>query len=743
MTEALPAARPQLSVLVPCYNEALNLPEFVERTLAVLDGKGIDGEIVLVDDGSADGTAAVIRSEEERRQGRVRGVFHPVNRGIEQGWRSALEASRGAYVCLIDADLQNQPEDIYRLYREIRFSHVDFVQGTRSSIGRLRDGRYVLSKGLNVLLNLCFGMRARDNKSGFVLCHRDVLAEILRHRHRYRYFQTFISVAAHARGYSIREVETLFESRIHGTSFIARRLPIALILRALVDVAKGIHEYRLSRTRDLLVEPFLQSHLPGGAPPPALRGMRRLWFRIYTALMPLHHWMISRDAAYYHEVLDRSQWLPAGVIRAIQEAKLRRLISHAYRHVPYYREMMDDAGIRPEEIATLEDLRRLPLLDKDTIRKNLYFDLMSDSHQKKDVYRVATSGSTGQPLVVWVDRRQLEIRWASTLRSQHWTGYRFGDRTVRLWHQTIGMDRVQVIKERLDALLCRRRFVPAFELSAARVRAMERLIRRHRPSLVDGYAESFHYLARLGLDPGLRELGIKGVMSSAQTLDAGSRKAIEDSFGTRVFDKYGSREFSGIAYECEAHQGHHVVAESYIVEILVGGRPALPGELGEVVVTDLNNLVMPFVRYRLGDLAYAVADGDGCPCGRGLPRIGAVEGRVQSIVVGANGAAVPGSFFPHLLKDYGYALARFQIEQEEPGSITFRFVPGSRFHPHVLEEIFASVRRFLGEGLRIRPEQVDAIAMVRTGKHHAVINRAPISSHLIERLVDPRSVGGS
>lgn len=730
----------ELSVIAPCFNEEDNLAELVSRTLRVLEVKGIDGELVLVDDGSRDRTGERIRAHAARHPGRVVGVHHPHNRGIELAWCSGLESSRGSYVCLIDADLQNQPEDIYRLYREIKFSNVDLVQGVRSHIGRLKDGRYVLSIGLNMLLNICFGMRGRDNKSGFVLCRREVLAEILRHRNRYRYFQSFLAVAANARGYTIREVETLFERRIHGQSFIAGRMPWRVILHSLLDILKAVHEYRYNRYRDVLVEQFVRDRVPATAPSPVHGILRRLYCRSYVRLMPLHHWMITKNAGYYYRVLDRSQWLPMDAVRELQEAKLRRLINHVYWHVPYYREVMDQSDIRPEDIRTLDDLRELPLLSKQGVRDNLYFDLMSDSHRKTDVHRIATSGSTGQPLIAWADRHQLEYRWAATLRSQEWTGYRFGDRTVRLWHQTIGMDRKQVLKERLDAFLCRRVFVPAFEMSEQGVRRMERLIRQHRPALVDGYAESFHYLARHGLDPKLRELGIRGLMSSAQTLDDKSRELIEEAFGTKVFDKYGSREFSGIAYECEQHDGHHVVAECYHVEILVEGRPAEPGELGEVVITDLGNYVLPFIRYRIGDLAYAVDNSQPCACGRGLPRIGAVEGRVQSIVVGANRVAMPGTFFAHVLKDYGYAIARFQIEQPAAGEMIFRFVPAERFHSRVLEEVFAEFRRYLGSDMRITAQPVERIEMIRTGKYQVVINRLQLDYQDFDSVFDPRNV---
>jgi phenylacetate-CoA ligase len=737
-TRSAPFVTVELSIIAPCFNEVDNIGELVERTLRVFDEKDLDAELVLVDDGSRDGTAEAIRENAALHGERVRGVFHDVNSGIESAWRSGLESSTGAYVCLIDADLQNQPEDIFRLFREIQFSRVDLVQGTRSHIGRLKDSRFLLSRTLNGLLNLCFGMRATDNKSGFVLCRREVLREILRHRLRYRYFQTFIRVAAHAHGYRVREVETLFESRIHGDSFIKGRFPAALIFHVFVDLAKALREYRFSRYRDLLMEEFVLSALPESAPSPAMKGLRSFWFRLYNLSMPLHHWMISRRAGYYYRILERSQWLPRATLEKLQEAKLRRLIEHAYWHVPHYREVMDAAGLKPSDIQSAQDLPKLAMLSKQQVRDRRFFDLMSDNHRKKDVYRISTSGSTGQPLTCWVDRHQLELRWASTLRSQQWTGYRFGDRTVRLWHQTIGMDRIQVFKERLDSILSRRRLVPAFEFDEAGVSGMVRVLRRHRPVLVDGYAESFNYLARSGFGSELHRLGIRGLMSSAQTLDEESRRAIEETFGAPVFDKYGSREFSGIAYECDQHSGHHVVAERFVVELVVDGRPAAPGELGEVVITDLDNLVMPLIRYRIGDLAYAVNEGEPCGCGRELPRIGAIEGRTQAIIIGGNGCAMPSSFFLHVLKDYGYAFARFQIEQSSAGEFVFRYVPARRFSNRVLEEVLAIFRSFLGRETEILVETVDRIEMVRTGKYQAVINHMALDYQAIETVLDPR-----
>jgi phenylacetate-CoA ligase len=243
------------------------------------------------------------------------------------------------------------------------------------------------------------------------------------------------------------------------------------------------------------------------------------------------------------------------------------------------------------------------------------------------------------------------------------TGYRFGDRQVRLWHQTIGMSRVQVAQEKLDAVLSRRVFIPAFEISDENVEKVVETIREHRPVLLDGYAESLHLLAvHLG-QRSLRECGVKAIVTSAQSLPPESRRVIEEAFGCKVFDKYGSREFSGIAWECQAHDGHHVVAESYIVEVLKEGRPAQPGEVGEVVITDLNNYCMPFIRYRIGDLAVAMDDRVSCPCGRGLPRIGTSRGACSRSSSAGNGRYLPGTFFAHFFKEYTVLLRQYQVVQ--------------------------------------------------------------------------------
>jgi phenylacetate-CoA ligase len=709
-----------LSVIAPCFNEELNIPELVQRLLQAYETGGLRGEVILVDDGSSDGTARVIREQVMAHPGEVAGVFHPRNQGLAAGWRSGVAAARAPTIAVVDADLQYQPEDVLRLYRTLMDHSIDVVQGWRSSVGRERGRRYHISRGFNALLNGTFGMHLHDNKSGFVCCAKEVMQDLMTYQGSYAYWQSFIMVAAHAKGYSYREIEILFESRKQGTSFLDGAA-LGASTRSLVDLGKAFWEYRIRTERNDHTRQFLRKHGAEITDPPS-RTKHRARFRAYMAAFEQTHWMLTRNVERYYETLNASQWLSPAQIRELQDEKLRRLIRHAYRSVSYYRVKMQELKLRPEDIRGQDDLHKLPLLSKDAVRKHLHFDMLQEGVSHADILRIATSGSTGEPFVCYADRAQLEFRWAATLRSQEWTGYRLGDPTVRLWHQTIGMTKAQAFKEYADAVLANRTYIPIFEMSNDRLEEMARVLEDKQPVLIDGYAEALDYLAQYVETRGGLNFRPKALMSSAQSLPRRSRDVIENAFGCKVFDKYGSREFSGIAYESDAHRGHLVVAEGYIVELLVDGRPAAQGEVGEVVVTDLNNYCMPFIRYRIGDLAEALGD-EPSTCGRGLPRIGDIQGRVQSIIQGVDGRFVPGTFFAHTLKEYDYAIRRFQIIQEEPRAIRFLIVKGARYSDDKLDEVKALIREHLGESLRIDTEFVDNIEMVRTGKRLATVSK--------------------
>lgn len=224
----------ELAVISPCFNEQDNIATLVKRTMAVFDTMGVAGQLVLVDDGSADNTWKNIQ-QAQSDEPRVLGLQHKENRGIVEGWRTGLGSSKSELVCLIDSDLQNPPEDIARFFRAYNSQSVDVVQGVR--ISQEEMSRYIIRKALNKLLNAVYATKLRDNKSGFLLCRREVMQAILQHRYHYRYFQHFVGVSACVQGFSIAEVETEFQARFSGQSFLGR-FPVRVPLRVCWEIVK-------------------------------------------------------------------------------------------------------------------------------------------------------------------------------------------------------------------------------------------------------------------------------------------------------------------------------------------------------------------------------------------------------------------------------------------------------------------------------------------------------------------------
>lgn len=232
-----------LTVVVPCLNEAASLPELVRRIDAALAGLFPPGgfELILIDDGSTDGTWAVIEAL-ARACSFVRSVRHGARRGIPAAWRSGVAAATGAWTCVLDADLQYEPEEIPRLWRARQETGADIVQGARAAAGRGRDARLLMSRGLNSVLNGVFGMSLRDNKSGFFLCRRETFARLLGFRERYRHWQCFVMVAAHHHGFRIHQLETPFHPRRAGRSAFGR-VGLGPALGVALDLFAARREY--------------------------------------------------------------------------------------------------------------------------------------------------------------------------------------------------------------------------------------------------------------------------------------------------------------------------------------------------------------------------------------------------------------------------------------------------------------------------------------------------------------------
>lgn len=237
---------PVLSIIIPCYNEEANIGELVRRTITALALHDLHAEILLVDDGSGDGTRGAIEAIARRRP-EVRLLVHENNRGIVAAWSTGLAGARAPCIAITDADLQYAPEDIPRLYRLFVEGDADLVQGWRIAHDFQDTYRYLLSVTFSFLLNRLFGTRLRDIKSGFLCTRKEVFRAMLETRYRYRHLQHFIVVNAASQGFRIRQEPVIFRKRQAGQSFITS--PFRFGLASLTDLPRAFWEFRVLNRR--------------------------------------------------------------------------------------------------------------------------------------------------------------------------------------------------------------------------------------------------------------------------------------------------------------------------------------------------------------------------------------------------------------------------------------------------------------------------------------------------------------
>jgi phenylacetate-CoA ligase len=426
-----------------------------------------------------------------------------------------------------------------------------------------------------------------------------------------------------------------------------------------------------------------------------------------------------RGTFRYWRDLERTQWLPEAEVAAIQLAALQRLVRHAWDNCPYYRREWEARGLDPASLRSLDDFRRWPIIDRHRVRENRM--AMRATGNVPPIFAKSTGGSTGDPLQFDLDTTSNDRRMAAWHRGYSWAGAGPGVKQVHLWGTTFeALPWWRRVKQSLYDRLYRRKILSSFRLSEKTALDYFAEIQRVRPEAIVAYTNPLYDLARIFRERGLVPHSPRTIVVGAEALHDFQRQLIEDVFRAPVFETYGSREFMLLAAECDRHDGLHVNAEQILLEVLDDdGRPAAPGAEGQVVITDLYNYGMPFVRYANGDRA--VAGFGSCSCGRGLPVLRRVLGRQLDVLSTPDGRRVAGEMFPHLLKDFP-TVRRFQAVQESEDSIVLRLVL-SEDTEGVLERIEAAVRGVVGDVVRFRLETVDEIPLTATGKQHVVVNR--------------------
>lgn len=430
------------------------------------------------------------------------------------------------------------------------------------------------------------------------------------------------------------------------------------------------------------------------------------------------YWKWLRFGPGYDEnlrtFLDREHF-SAGEWQAWQQSALQSLLSMACEEIPFYRDTWSNEQKRAARAGQLSEI---PLLAKESVRLDPLAFLWKGT---RPLIRPVThtSGSTGTPVSnYWTPLEVRRTRALREARSAQWAGVSFN-----LPRSTFSGRMVVTDPESRGPFYRFNRmenqvYFSAFHLSPENASGYVDGLWKHNIEWMTGYAVSHYLLARQILDQGLKLPSLKAVITTSEKLTPMMRSVMERAYQCKVYEEYGSVENVMFASECE-HGRLHVSPDAGVVEILrPDGSPVGFGETGEVVATGLMRNYQPFIRYRLGDLA--AWDAAPCPCGRQMPVLKEVVGRIEDVVVGPDGREMVrfhGIFVnqPHV--------AEGQIIQEALDLIRVKVVSTAAFSDVDEGDIVRRIRQRLGNGVTVEVEKVSSIPRTASGKLKAVISK--------------------
>lgn len=440
-------------------------------------------------------------------------------------------------------------------------------------------------------------------------------------------------------------------------------------------------------------------------------------------------WLLwTGDLAMLAEIsrYDRIYRLPREQLLERQWQKLKTVLSVAYESCPYYKELFDSNGMRPEDVRTPGDFEKIPVLTKAIIRERKK-DLLSKRADPRKLSESATAGSTDVPVKFLRTKAAKREKWAQTASLNKWYGWDTGDRVAYLWGAAVdfykplsALGRIRKYLTNQDLML------PSNPLSPEMMESHRRRLLEFSPRIIQTYASPLYLLARhieAALSPGDRLFpDLKAIVATAEPLYDYQREKLKEIFSCDVFDRYGTREMGLVATECQREHSWHINTEGVYLEIIRDGRKAPENELGEVIVTDLLNTAMPFIRYQMGDVG-STSDRL-CGCGSGLPVMSPAAGRVGDLMVLPDGKVLFGFWLPGCIAKESPGLKQIQVIQEDPTRFTVKYVPGDTFSQNDLD----SVRRIFiktacSEELTLNFEKVNDIPRDPSGKSRACISK--------------------
>ncbi len=435
-----------------------------------------------------------------------------------------------------------------------------------------------------------------------------------------------------------------------------------------------------------------------------------------------------KDFLEKYYTLKKNQYLSYSDNKKRELSKLNNLLTHAYNHVPYYNKLFKELDIVNEDgkvmLLNTEELSKIPILTKDIIRlekDNIY----SDDITQRESYKNSSGGSTGEPLSFMQDAKYAMSNRLSTQLAFSWNGCEPYDDKIIIWGaERDTFEGAKPLKSILKDFYQNVLTLNSFSLSEKDMREYIKILNKQQPTLIKAYAQSIFEIAKFAKKNKIYVKKQNAIHLAAGTVYDSMKDLIEEVFGCKAYNYYGSREVGSIASECSEQNGLHIMMEHTIVEILnENNEPCKYGEQGEIVVTTLNNYSMPLIRYKIGDIG-VLQEFTECKCGCSYPKLEKVVGRTTDIFKTLTGSVVVPEYFIHLIgvvNNKG-SIKLFQVVQEALDKIIVKIVKDGEIKEEEILDIEEKIKLVMGKECSVIFEFVEEIAKTPTGKHRYTIS---------------------
>ena len=422
--------------------------------------------------------------------------------------------------------------------------------------------------------------------------------------------------------------------------------------------------------------------------------------------------MLFRKILYMAETA-RNQWLSAAKIEKLQFLKLQKIINHAYKNVIFYRNKLDSSGLKPQDIRTPADILKIPFTTKKEVLENFPKGLLARGYRLSDCHIESTSGSSGLKLKIAIDYRAKDFCDCIYGRALFAVGYKPWQPMAYFWPST---NHRREFHEYLG--LMRKDWI------SSHIRPEEQLeiLLKLKPRIIYGFPTIMMVLAKIIESDKAKYDAIKPelIISHAELLTTEARQRLERVFGCPVYNEYGATELGfRMAWECHKREGMHIDADSVLMEFIKNGRPAKPGETGEMIITGLVNHAMPLIRYQIGDIG--IPTDRKCSCGRGLPLMEVIEGRKDDFMVLPSGKLISPRGVVPIVEKFKEIL-EFKIIQKDKARFLIELVFCEEPRPEILPVLKNDLLDFFNEYVDIAFEIQKEIKRSERGKLKAVVS---------------------